>query len=565
MIKLFNTLFLFLLGTFIWAQQPNFGSPLNFPIILNGNFGEIRTNHFHAGIDIKTKGETGQPVFSIDDGFISRISVSATGYGNALYVDHPSGYTSVYGHLERFAAPIAEWVKLQQYKEKSFEANFSPDKAQFVIKKGEEIAKSGNSGSSAGPHLHFEIRRTNNQHPVNPLFYNFGIEDKTKPSVENLFAYPISDSSQVSENTNKQQFKLVLFGGAYHLKGIQSLNVYGKIGFGVDAIDYFDNNWSKCGIYQMEYWVDNQLINAFQLDELDYGKMRYLNSHIDYEEYIRKRIKVHKTFIDPGNKLDIYRQTYNGGLYNFNDGKRHNVQIMLYDVAMNVTEIQFYVSSTTPIKHPDVNALGTLNYYTDNSYKTDNFEIYIPIDALYTDLNFEFKKGKKPTGAFSALYRIQDKFTPVHKPIELKIKPENLPNELQEKAIVALFDTQTEKFSSIGGNYDHGWVKASSLNFGDFCVVIDTIAPVIRSLSVKNNTLVEGEQMRFKIEDNLSGIKAYTGSIDGKWVLFEYDAKRNLLVYNFDEHLKKGKNHKLQLIVEDQKENKNTFTASFYY
>ena len=565
MIKLFNTLFLFLLGTFIYAQQKNFASPVNFPIVLNGNFGEIRGNHFHAGIDIKTKGETGLPVFSIEEGFVSRISVSATGYGNALYIDHPSGYTSVYGHLEEFSPSIAHWVKSQQYKQKSFEVNLYPEKNQFSVKKGEAIAKSGNTGGSAGPHLHFEMRRTENQHPVNPLFYNFEVADETKPNVENLYAYPLSTDSHVSGNTDKQHFKLVYYGGAYHLKGIQSLNVFGEIGFGVDAIDYFDNNWSKCGIYQLEYWVDNQLINSFQFDELDYSKMRYINSHIDYEAYIRNNKKIHKTFVDPGNKLDIYRQTYNGGLFSFNDGKRHHLQIMLYDVNMNTSEIDFYVVSTEPVEHQAAETLGKLNYYTDNSYSTEDFELYIPIDALYTDLDFIYKEGRIPEGAYSNLHRVQDKYTPLQKAIQLKIKPVNLPDELQDKALIALFDIQTGKFRSVGGTYANGWVEGKSRNFGDFCVVVDSIAPEIRPLSIKNNVLLEKDRLRFKIEDGLSGIKSYTGTIDGKWVLFEYDAKRDLLVYNFDEHIKKDKNHKLQLIVEDLKGNKNTFFSTFNY
>lgn len=565
MIKSFITLFLILLSTFIWAQQTDFDPPVKIPIVLNGNFGEIRGNHFHAGIDIHTKGETRLPIYSIDDGFVSRVSVSASGYGNAIYIDHPSGYTSVYAHLDQFEPSLAEWVKSEQYHEKSFEINLTPSKNQFRIKRGQEIAKSGNSGSSAGPHLHFEIRRTANQHPVNPLFFNFDIKDHTKPSVENLYVYPLSDSSQVSGNTKKQLYKLVYFGGAYHLKGIQSLNVYGTIGFSVDAIDYLDNNWSKCGIYQLEYWVDNQLINSFQLDELNYDKSRYLNSHIDYEAYQKTQAKFHKTYIDPGNKLDIYRQTYNGGLFNFDDGKRHNVQIMLYDVNMNVAEIQFYVLSTKAMKHPEVKSNGTLNYHTDNNYKTEEMELHIPINALYTNLNFEYQKGRSPAGAFSSLHRIQDKYTPLHIAFDLKIKASHLPDNLSSKAIIAQFDTKTEKYTSIGGTFDDGWVKTTAKNFGTFCIVIDTIAPSIRSLSLKDNVLTEQDHLRFKIDDDFSGIKTYNGTIDGKWILFEYDAKRNLLVYNFDEHLKKGKNHKLVLIVEDRKENKRTYNATFYY
>ncbi|MFA9390197.1 MAG: M23 family metallopeptidase [Prolixibacteraceae bacterium] len=554
-----------LLGSKLLAQQPDFAPPLDIPLLLNANFGEIRPNHFHTGIDIKTKGETGLAIYSIDDGYVSRISVSASGYGNALYINHPSGYTSVYGHLDRFSPKLAAWVKAQQYEKNSFEVNLFPSSYQFKVKKGEEVAKSGNSGSSAGPHLHFEIRNTESEHPLNPLFFNYDIKDATKPSVENLFVYPISNTSQVQNKTTKQVFKLVNYANAYHLKGMQSINVYGEIGFGVDAIDYLDGNWSKCGIYQMEYWVDNQLINTFELDELDFSTNRYINSHIDYEAMVLNGQKVHKTFIDPGNKLKIYHQSNNRGLFNFNDGKRHKIQIILFDAKMNASEINFYVIATEAMQHSEKKPSAIFHYASSNHFETENVDIDLPEGALYTDLNFEFKEGLQPKAAFSPLYKIHSKGTPLQKNIELKIKANNLPKKLEDKAVLAIFNTQNGKFTSIGGEFEKGWVSASTRTFGNTCIAVDTIAPVIIPLSIKNNTLSEAQKIRFKITDEFSGIKSYSASIDKHWILFEFDAKRDLLEYNIDDHLKKGKKHELVLKVEDVKGNVKTYTSSFYY
>ncbi|MBN2807550.1 MAG: M23 family metallopeptidase [Prolixibacteraceae bacterium] len=554
------------MGPKLKAQEVHFKAPLDIPLLLNGNFGEIRSNHFHTGLDFKTRGETGLPVYSIEAGYVSRISVSASGYGNALYVNHPSGHTSVYGHLEQFSPAIQQWVKMNQYRLKQFEVNLTPAETQFRVKKGELIGKSGNSGSSAGPHLHFEIRKTSNQHPLNPLFFGFDIQDETKPGIENLYIYPLSDSSHVQNKTSRQTFKLVHYADAYHLKGMQSVNVFGNIGFGIDAIDYLDGSWSKCGIYQMELWVDNQLINAFELDELDFDTNRYLNSHIDYDFFIRENRKIHKTFIEPGNRLKIYRQTINQGMVQFNDGKRHKVQIIVYDASMNASEISFYALSTIPVKHAKPASDVHFRYNESNRFENDQLKVNIPEGALYNDMYFEYKAGNQPPTAFSPLYKIHAIFTPLHKNIEISIRANTLPKHLESKALLAKFDIQTGKMASLGGQFEKGWVSTSSRSFGNICIVADTLAPVIMPLSIKNgNTLSEAGKIRFRISDELSGIKSYNGFIDNKWVLFEFDAKRDLLEYNFDENIKKDKNHQLKLEVEDQKGNVATYEATFYY
>jgi hypothetical protein len=551
---------------FSFAQKHDFVPPVKIPIILNGNFGELRSNHFHGGIDIKTNGSTGLAVYSIADGYVSRISVSSSGYGNALYVTHPSGYTSVYGHLERFSPEIAEWVKDQQYNKEEFEVILYPGWGRFSVKKGEEIAKSGNSGSSGGPHLHFEIRETDSEHPTNPLFYGFKINDTSKPVVSNLYVYPLSDISHVQKSFKKQRFELVYFNGAYRPKGQSTISGWNKLGFGIDAVDYLDGNWSKCGIYKMELYVDSILINSFEMDELDYGKMRYLNSHIDYEEFMRSGKKIHKTFIDPGNKLGIYKKSKNRGIYDFDDGKNHEVLIVLSDVAENSSKIIFNIKSTEEIPVPKEVYTKLFEYDCDNSFESDEIQLDIPEGALFTDLKFNYKKIPATTKTFSTIHRLQDKYTPLYKSVDVKIRPVSLPERLQDRALLAIVDLPSGTFTSIGGEYSFGWVKASTKTFGDVCVVVDTVAPLITPLSIKEKKMLsEPGQIRFKIKDKLSGIKKYAGFIDDKWVLFELDDKTSVLKYKFDDHIVKGKQHHIKLSVEDHKRNMNVYEASFYY
>lgn len=562
---LYTFVYLLFFFTNIVAQNANFAPPVDIPIVLNGNFGEIRNNHFHAGIDIKTNGETGLPVFAIEDGFVSRISVSPSGYGNALYVQHTNGYTSVYAHLEKFADPINNWVKTEQYRQESFAVNLFPKPQQFEYKKGEQIALSGNSGSSAGPHLHFEIRKTDTESPVNPLLFKFDIKDNTRPVVENLYIYPLADSSHVANNTQAQKISLVYYNEAYHPKGINTFDGYGQIGFGVDAIDYLDGNWSKCGIYQLEYWVDKQLINSFRLNELSYDEMRYINSHTDYEANIRDGSKVHKTYIEPGNKLSIYQQSKHSGIFNFNDGRRHTIEIFLYDTKMNASKIEFTIKSGQAVKHKNKTTEAFFEHNKANLFETDEVCVSTPENALYTNINFIYKKGKTPPGAYSPLYRIHNQYTPLHQKASISIDAELLPEYLQKKSLIALFDIKTSEFSSIGGTYKNGKVQTSSYQFGDMCIVADTLAPDIQALSIKDGQLMEQNRIRFKISDKLSGIESYEVEIDGKWILFEYDPKRELLEYTFDEHIQTGKTHTLKLVVTDKKENINTYETEFYH
>ena len=554
-------------STFLFAQEPNFVSPINIPIILNGNFGEIRGNHFHAGIDIKTNGMTGLPVSSVDDGYISRITISSTGYGNAIFIDHPSGYTSLYGHLSKFNPEIEKWVREQQYKQQSFEINLEPKKDQFIVKKGEPFAFSGNTGASGGPHLHFELRKTNTQHPVNPLILGYNIKDTSKPVVNNLYIYPLSDESNIQGTNKKHKYNLALINGSYHIKSPNNvITGWGELGFGVDAFDHFYASLNKCGIYKLELWIDSTLFNSYTMDELDYDKMHQINSHIDYEEFMKTQKKIQKTFIEPGNTLPIYKNAIHRGIFNFDDGQKHQVKIDLFDAQMNKSEIIFYVQSTEKISFPKEEFTSLFRFDKCNEFKNEEVELKLPEEALFNDLKFKYKLLPGNSRTYSNIHCLHNYLVPLNKSARISIKPTSLPEKLRDKAIIASINIASNSLSSIGGEYSFGWVKSNTKVFGNFCVVVDTIAPTIIPLSISNNkTLTESGKIRFRIKDNLSGISKYDGYIDNQWVLFEYDAKNDMITYQFDEHINKGGLHNLKLVVTDLKDNQRIYRASFKY
>jgi hypothetical protein len=550
---------------FLWAQNVEFVSPVNIPIVLNGNFGEIRGGHFHTGIDIKTDSKKGLPVSVIEAGFVSRVAVSPGGYGKALYVTHPNGYTSVYAHLDAFTPEIERWVRDAQYRNKSFNVNLFPQKQQFRFNKGERVGFSGNSGSSAGPHLHFEIRKTETEHPVNPLLLNYRITDTRKPVTENLFVYPLSDEGHVEGEFSKKLFNLVFYDGAYRLKGKHCIKGYGRLGFGVDAIDYLNGSWSKCGIYKLELIIDGEKAFSFVLDELDYSTMRSMNSHIDYEVYKRNGIQVHKTFVEPGNKLAIYNNRRFARGYNFSDNKLHEVKIVMYDMPGNASEVIFNVQGEK-LPPPENEIKNPFKFNENNRFENDEVKLFIQQGALFTNIDFVYDKKPGNMDTFSPLYKIHNEYTPLNKPFSISLKATNVPKTLRPKALIARFDTTDSTYSPAGGKHEDGWIMARSLNFGIFCIVADTVPPTITPLSIKKKSkLTEKDRIRFCIKDDLSGIKSYTGTIDNEWALFEYDPKNDMVTYRFDEILRKGKKHLLHFEVSDNKGNISDYNARFYY
>jgi hypothetical protein len=565
------TLLLLSLSQCLFAQLPasnqSFRSPLNLPFSFAGNFGELRPSHFHTGLDFRTQGQTGIPVYAAKDGYISRISVSPTGYGNVLYLRHADGNTTVYGHLERFIPTISEYVKERQYYTESFQVNLTLSPGDFDYKKGDLIAWSGNSGGSAGPHLHFEIRNTKTERALNPLFYIQGIKDNSPPKINAVYIYPLSENSHINGIQAKRRFETIVNQNGFRLKNSTIIETFGKIGFGIQAVDFYNGAGMKWGIYSASLLCDGKPVFGFQMNNLAFDQSRYANSLADYEELEINRRSIQRIFKQPGNELDIYEPNVNHGILDLEDGNEHNIEIIVSDAFKNKSSIQFKIlSKKGQIPAKKIIPGKEFKYDVQNEFGNDKIRVNIPKGALYDNLIFVYSTNPKPSGCYSELQRVHLKTVPLQKPYSLSIKVNGLPENLEDKALIVSFNITNGQKIAIGGTYSRGWVSASPLEFGAFAVMVDTIPPSIIPLSIQEKkSLIENSKIRFKIDDNLSGIKSYRGEIDGKWVLFEYDAKSKLISHTFDKsRIVFGKMHHLSLIVTDNKDNRSEFKADFY-
>ncbi|MBN2484803.1 MAG: M23 family metallopeptidase [Bacteroidales bacterium] len=533
---------------------------------MSGNFGELRSTHFHAGIDLKTMGETGKNVYAISSGYVSRVKVQTGGYGHSLYITHFNGFTSVYAHLDSFAPEIENYLRDKQYALKKFEVDLYPDKSQFVVKSGQKIGVSGNTGSSGGPHLHLEIR-DKNQVPLNALKYPFAISDTIEPVFTNLVVY-----NSVNRLTFEPAEKTItpVVGGKGKYLVPNPVRVSGNAGFGVEIYDFLNGSQNKCGIYTLDFEIDNMTIFSIKLDKLSFDEAPYIKTFTDYAEKILNNRSIHRMFVEPNNKLSIYTSIFNNGLYSFNDTLEHKARVVATDVHGNLSELTFIIVGNVEdclfIERPD-NAFY-MYWDRDNTFSEENIVYKVPIGALYADKAMVFSQGASEFGMLGNIYRLGNEFVPMHKNPELSIKISDSVFIANPKKLVVVRIDNSGKIISEGGRFENHWVTAKVKGFGNYSVMSDTLPPLIKPVAYrKNSWYANGGQLSFKISDDLSGIKTYNGYIDNMWVLFEYDAKTESLFYRFDEKRlrKTGTLRNLKLVVTDERDNSSTFTGQFYY
>ena len=568
-----STLILLLSCSFFFAKsQPlysnnkyplvDFRAPLDImPPAFSGSFGEIRANHFHSGIDYRTNQREGYPVYAIADGYVSRIKVENGGFGLALYVNHPNGYTSVYGHLQRFNPKIAQQVEQLQYQKKSFQLDEFPLPTQIPVRKGDLIAYSGNRGSSGGPHLHFEIRDTKTEATVNPQLFGLEIADNIPPVIYSMYVYRLNNQP-FNEYTPKQYYEVTGAAGKYKLKNVNTLHIGAEFGLGLTVNDRHNGDSGTNGVYSIELEVDGKIVYTSALERFKFENSRAVNSHIDYPAYITTKRVIQKSFVDPGNPLQIYYNLVNNGRISFNDRAYHDIKYTVTDSKGNQSTLQFKVlADPEAVIHTKKQPAGLLFPYNQlNEFNNSEVKVSIPQGALYNDLNFVYATKPKPAvNAFSAIHEIHNKLTPLHTAYDLWIKPDSTLTPFLDKALIV----NTDRVSQ-GGNFDNGYVKTKTRVFGSFFIAIDTLPPTIVPINISQGKSMKGiSKMSFKIRDNLSGLKSINGYIDGKWVLMEFDAKTATLWHTFDQRTAAGK-HTVTVVAIDLKNNSKTINIDFY-
>ena len=553
---LFLSILLFSITQSVKSQD--YINPLDFRLQLSGTFGELRSNHFHAGIDLKTKGVEGQKVYSIADGYVSRIKSSSYGYGKAVYITHYDGKTSVYAHLKEFSVKIDTIIKKQQYKREKFDINVFLKKDSIKVKQGEVIALSGNSGSSGGAHLHFEIRDTETEHPLNPLDYGFKVIDKISPLIKQIKIFDLVDGKSEIYDIKKLNNK-------YTVKDTISTN--NKIGIGVYTYDQSNDAYNKNGVNKIRLYIDSTLIYNFELDRLDFSTNKYINSHIDYEEKVNSKRKFHRCYRLPNNPLKNYKTLINNGHINIDENKIYDVLLEVSDSYNNVSNLNFklkYADNKFVIKTDSLKKekSQTFYWYKKNEFSDKNCRISINKNYLYETIDFKYLEKDSISGTFSNIHQCHYDIIPLHKAAKISIRA-NVPSYLKDKVYIAKL--KNDKYYYFGGKWENNFLTTKIGEFGDFAVVADTINPTIRGVNLyPGKTIKKQRTIKYIIDDKESGIKKFTASLNGKWILMEYDHKRKLLKYDFNDLIVKGENI-FTLEVEDMVGNLRNYKAKFNY
>ena len=564
MIRLFVLLFLAFSNIVLAQVYPKdyFGPPLDIPLILSGTFGELRSNHFHAGIDIKTKGTSGLKVYSVAEGYVSRIKVSPWGYGKAIYVTHPNGFTSVYAHLMRYEGKIETYVKNEQYNKKSYAIELYPAKDELVVTKGQIIALSGNTGGSMAPHLHFEIRNTANEKPLNVLKFGFDIVDDLPPIVRSLKIYQDKEPWSNTFSPKSDNYKVIGSDGLYNIE--ESIDACGPFGIGLHTHDVLNGANNKNGVYSIDIEVDTKLVYSHQLDDFHFHETKFINSHIDFHEKQDSKKMFHKCFIEPNNKLSIYNEIDNDGIIDFKSDSILPISIKIKDVYGNQSSLSFNVKSkdcdndSVTEKFNDVLFL----YTKENIFDNNEVKLKVPPFSLYKNILFEYQSKQHFNHKFlSNIYSIHNKYTPLHKGAQLSIKA-NIDTNFIKKSFIAKLN-ENQSLNYIGGKYNNNFFTTKIKHFGDYVIALDTIKPSIKGLNIYPGKKMKNSTLKVQIKDDLSGIKSYRGEIDGQWILLEYEPKQNRLTHYFLNSLTKGK-HVFTLEVTDNKDNVQRYEALFY-
>lgn len=527
---------------FIFAQ--GYVAPVDLPLNISGNFGELRTNHFHSGMDIKTNEKCGYPVFAIADGYISRIKISAFGFGKAVYIAHYDGKTSVYAHLDSLAFPYSEWIKAEQYKRKNFEIDAFPSASELKVRKGQIIAYSGNSGGSEGPHLHFELRETASEKPINPLRFGFKVDDLLKPSIAFLAIYSHNQGPKTERTLYEN--KTVNF---------DTIDVASDFSVGIIANDLLSDGKNNNGLYSYAIFIDSSQVFNCVWDKFSFDESRFINAFIDYEYFKQSNKRIQRTYVPKNSKLSLIKTAQNHGIFNVYDSLVHRLDIVVADFHGNTDSLCVFIKKQNYVAYTIQPKGSLLQCSTNNTINEKNIKIQIPKNTLYDDLYFELAEIENTKSPYSNIFAIHSETVPLHSYMKVEMKLKSVvPDSLKTKLCAFSIDAKGSRYYE-GGQYIDGWLLFKSRSFGNYFVDIDTIAPQIIPISLSDSANIKGKSLvQFKIKDSESGIKSYQITLDDAWLLADYDTKNDVITYIIDQRFTNGW-HKLSLKVADERGN----------
>lgn len=556
-------LFLLLFSAALFGQasypQDYFRSPLDIPLQLSGNFGELRPNHFHAGFDMKTQQREGLKVYAVADGYVSRIKISTFGNGKTIYINHPNGYTSVYGHLQNAVGSIHDIITKAQYKEQSFEVElfFKPD--EITVKKGEIIALSGNTGASEGPHLHFEFRDTASEFVINPLLFGYDslLRDTKKPTISGLYVYPLDGNTTVNYAKRPLLLNVSLQKDGSYLSDKVIAN--GVIGFGITAFDTDDVSFNNNGVYKVQSFLNGKPNFGYEFNTYSFEDMRFINALIDYPRYKTTQQRVQKLFMKTPYNLRFIQTDETKGVLNVSPNLSLLYRIEVADFFGNKKLINVpiqYDLTSTRIAKEEVSGPYRVKAAKDSNFEMENASVFFPAGTFYDDFNLNFK-------AKNNSITVHDDTVPAHSNFTITIKDSTLTAAQREKMFIGRVDGKKISYNATFRKDDFFQTKVKVL--GTYALVSDTVAPRINMvIPIEGKWINQQKSVQLTIADDLSGIKSYNGYLNGKWVLFEYDNKTRKITHFFTEGLVADGANELKVVVVDNMGNSTTFETRFF-
>ncbi|MDA9056411.1 M23 family metallopeptidase [Flavobacteriaceae bacterium] len=538
--------------------QDYFTSPLDITLVLSGTFAELRSNHFHSGLDIKTQGKEGFKTYAAAAGYISRIKISRYGYGKALYITHPNGYTTVYAHLQKFSPTIEAYVKKHQYLKEIFEIELFPKAEDLKVSAKELIAYTGNTGGSGGPHLHFEIR-DKQERPMNPMLFGFDIKDTTKPLVYELFGYPLSEGSHINGETSRVKIRIIKLPNGHYKT--EQITAFGKIGFGIVSTDRQDLAANKNGLNLIKTTFNGTKSLEVDFKRFSFNETKHLNRFIDYGYFFETKKRIQKLFIESNNPLKLLKNHENKGIVCLEDATNSIYKIIVSDYKGNQSELTIPIKGLKkelPETKPIPLNLHQIIASEETILEKDHVSVQIYKDSFYENVAINFE-------VTNDTLKLHKPIIPLQKSMNINFDISQYKGTDQDKLFVGSVSRYGNKLYYTPTIKRGNTLTARTKYLGNYTLGIDDENPKIEAINFKNGSWISNYRyLKVKISDEISGIKNYRATINDQWILMEYDTKTQMLTHDFNDEIITDTKNNLKIIVTDNVGNSSTFETTFY-